>query len=135
MPGVSTDYYGHPSPSSLGVSAALTGATTGSAAGTIVAGGTIVTAAPGNINANDQCGSFTVASASSAAGLAASVYFAQPYPANPKSVQVTVLDTTGTGTIACGVAPVSAGLNSGFAVYLGTTTSGHTYTIYYHVQP
>jgi hypothetical protein len=135
MSDVHVDYYGHPSNSTLGVSAAYTGATTGSAAGTIVAGGTIVTAAPGNINCNDQAGSFTVVSASSAAGLAASVFFAQPYPANPKSVQVTAFNTTSSAAITAGVAPVSGGLNSGFEVYLGTTTSTDTYTIYYHVQP
>jgi hypothetical protein len=129
------DYYGHSPASTGGISAAYTGATTGSAAGTVVAGGTIVTAAPGNLNCNDNAGSFTVVSASSAAGVAASVYFAQPYPAVPKAIQITAYDTTGTAAIGCGVAPVTGGLNSGFAVYLASTTSGHTYTIYYHVVP
>lgn len=136
MPGTTVDYYGHPSASSLGSSAAYTGVVSGTtAAGTVVAGGTVVTAAPGNINCNDQAGSFTVVSASSAAGLVASVYFAQPYPANPKSIQVTAFDTTGSLAIAVGIAPVAGGFNSGFAIYLGSTTSTHTYTIYYHVQP
>jgi hypothetical protein len=129
------DYYGHPGNSTLGSSAAYAGATTGTAAGTVVAGGTIVTAAPGNINCNDQAGSFTVVSASSAAGVGANVYFAQPYPANPKSIQVTAFNTTTSAAISCAIAPVAGGLASGFAVYLGTTTSTDTYTIYYHVQP
>jgi hypothetical protein len=135
MAGVSTDYYGHPSPSTGGVSAAMTGATTGTAAGTIVAGGTIVTAAPSSINANDQCGSFQVTSASSAAGLAATVYFSQPYPANPKSIQVTCANTTSAGAQAAGVTAVSGGLNSGFNIYLATTVSTDVYQIFYHVQP
>ena len=83
MAGTSTDYYGHPSPSSAGPGGtALAAAASGSAAGTIVPGGTVVTAEPGNVSANDQAGQFTVAIASgegSTAGILATVYFANPY--------------------------------------------------------
>jgi hypothetical protein len=141
---VQTDFYGHPSPSSAGPGGtALAAAASGTAAGTIVPGGTIVTATPGNVNANDQAGSFTVAIASgqgSTAGILATVYFSQPYAAEPKSVQVTGYDSTTAGTPAptLAVKPVAAGLQAGFSVYAGASpglTAADSVTIYFHVQP
>src|SRR6185437_3473820 len=119
MSGVITqDFYGHQTPSSGGVSAAPTGATSGTAAGTIVAGATSNGVAPLAISANDSAGQFTiVGNGTPAAGILATVFFAQPYPAAPKSVLVQCFDQTGTVTLVSGWQPVAAGLGTGFAIY------------------
>ena len=144
MAGTSTDYYGHPSPSSAGPGGtALAAAASGSAAGTIVPGGTVVTAEPGNVSANDQAGQFTVAIASgegSTAGILATVYFANPYSAVPKAVLVGGYDSTTSGTPCptLAVKPVSAGLQAGFSIYVGASpalTAADTVTLYFTVIP
>lgn len=138
------DYYGHAAPSSNGSGANLAAAASGTAAGTIVPGGTIVTATPGNVNANDSAGTFTLAIASgqgSTSGTLATVYFTQPYSAVPKGVIATVYDSTTAATESCAVAvvPVSAGLQAGFSLKIGATNSGLTaadaLTVMYVVVP
>lgn len=139
---VQTDYYGHPSATGVGPGgAALAAAASGTAAGTIVPGGTIVTATPGNVSANDVAGNFTVAIASgqgSTAGILATVYFSQPYAAAPKAVLVQGYDSTTSGTPSptLSVKPVSAGLQAGFSIYAGASpglTAADSVTLYYHV--
>jgi hypothetical protein len=144
MATVQTDYYGHVTPSSAGPGGtALAAAASGSAAGTIVPGGTVVTATPGNVNANDVAGTFTVAIASgegSTAGVLATVYFSEPYAAVPKAVIVTGYDQTSAGTPAptLAVKPVAAGLQAGFSIYVGASpglTAADVIALMYHVIP
>jgi hypothetical protein len=145
MPGASTtDYYGHPAPTSNGSGANLAAAASGTAAGTIVPGGTIVTATPTNVNACDVAGTFTVAIASgegSTSGTLATVYFAEAFAAVPKAIIATAYDSTtaATQSFAVAVKAVAAGLQAGFSVVIGATNSGLTagdsVTIMYHVVP
>lgn len=136
MPVLSSDYYGHQTPCSPGVSAAYTGVVTGtSAPGTIVAGGTVVTAAPAAINANDVGGNFTVTVAAASAGVLASVFFAQPYPALVKAVSVSAYDVTGATALLAVWSAVAAGSQAGFIITAAApTTIGHVIFVSYDVQ-
>jgi hypothetical protein len=139
MPGIGTDYYGHVTPTTNGPNGtAFTGATTGSAAGTIVCDGTIVTVAPSSINANDTAGQFVVVIASgegSTEGKVATVYFQEPLAAAPKAILVNAYDATTAASVAiAATAQPLANTTQGFAVYLGSTgTAADHITIQYHV--
>jgi hypothetical protein len=129
MPVVQDDYYGHRSASGVGAGGAvLAAAASGTAAGTIVPGGTIVTATPGAVVANDQAGTFTVAIAAgegATSGTLATVYFSEPYAAVPKAVIATAYDATtaAVASFAVAVVPVTAGLQAGFSLKIGTTNA------------
>lgn len=137
MPGVVTDYYGHPSASTLGVSAAYTAGTGAStAAGQVITPGTLSTVAPLALNCTDEAGSFNWVTAGATAGTAVSVFFAQPYPANPRSIQVTQTDITAGAALGAGVVAPAGGLNSGFTIVTAApAASGHTISVFYHVKP
>jgi hypothetical protein len=137
MPGVSIDYYGHTAPTTNGPNGvAFTGATTGSAAGTIVCDGTIVTTAPSAISANDTAGTFSVTIASgegSTHGKVATVYFQEPLAVAPKAILATANDTTSNTVMSVNAAPLT-NVTQGFTVSLTATgTAADVVTIQYHV--
>lgn len=137
MPGITQDYYGHQTPTGNGPNGAnFTGATSGSAAGTIVNDGTVVTTAPANINANDTAGQFTVTIASgegSTHGKVATVYFQQPLAAAPKAIIATAYDQTSNTVMSVNAAPL-ANATQGFTVALTATgTAADVVQIQYHV--
>lgn len=136
MSSVNVDAYGHLQPSSNGSAAALAAAASGSAAGTVVPGGTVVTATPTSVVADDTAGNFLVVSATTGAGIAATVYFANAYSSAPKSVITQAFDQTGTVTVSSAAQPVSAGLQAGFSVYISAAAAtGRTIQISYSVVP
>lgn len=137
MPIIQSDFYGHQTPSSPGSSGPYTGVVTGStAAGTIVAGGTVVTAAPAAINCNDVAGNFTVTVAAASAGTLCSVFFAQPYPALLKAVCLSAFDVTGATALLVSWSGVAAGSQAGFVITAAApTTIGHVIFCSYNVEP
>jgi hypothetical protein len=134
---VEQDYYGHVTPSSLGVSPAYTAATSGTAAGTVVAGAVSNGTAPTSLVCNDQAGTFSiVGEATATAGILATVYFAQPYPFVPKSVIPQVYDSTGSVALLAVASAPALGLQSGFNVVIAAPGAGsHTLLVTYIVQP
>ena len=143
MPNVTSDAYGHRSPSSAGTlgTALAAGAVSTTAIGTIVpttAAGASPTVT--SVSANDVAGTFTLSpvtgGGAQAAGAVAQVFFSQPYSATPKAVTVSVVDNAaGSGAVA-----VAAGAQSitttGFTFNVSAAlTTAHTYACCFHVVP
>jgi hypothetical protein len=143
MAGITTDAYGHESPSNagtLGVNLAA-GAVSTTAIGTIVpttAAGASPTVT--SVSANDKAGSFVLSpvtgGGAQAAGAVAQVFFAQPYTAIPKSVVVNVCNnaagSSGVG-VACSAQTVTT---TGFTVNVAAAlTTANTYYVTYQVAP
>lgn len=136
MANISTDFYGHYPPSNNGVGAALAAAASGTAAGTITPGGVVVTATPTAVNGNDTAGNFLVVTAATSAGVAANVFFAQPYGVAPRAVIVQVYDQTGTAILPATAQPLGAGLGTGFAIFVSApAAAAHTCQVFYEVVP
>lgn len=143
MPAVTTDAYGHESPSSAGTlgTALSAGAVSTTAIGTIVpttAAGASPTVTA--VSANDKAGNFVLTAVTGggaqAAGAVAQVFFAQPYTAIPKSVVVNMCDNaagaSGVG-VACSAQTVTA---TGFTFNVAAVlTTAHTYYCTYQVAP
>lgn len=127
MPSIVTDFYGHLPPTSNGSNAALAGASSGTAAGTIVFGAGA--SAISGVAANDTAGTF-VLTAAAAAGVYATVYFANPYANTPKAVLVQAVDTTGAAAVTTYVTALGVG---SFVINGPSTTSGHSVSVYYEV--
>jgi hypothetical protein len=140
MPGaqfIQQDFYGHITPSSGGVSANFAGAAAGTVPGTIVAGAASNAAAPTAVNANDSMGQFTiVGNAAAAAGILATVFFAQPYGAPPKNVICAIYDVTGAAALVAVANAVAAGLGTGFTIVITVPAAGsHSLLVSYEVNP
>ena len=121
------DAYGHLSPM-LGQQ--LTAAATGTAAGTIVPGA-VGNGAPTILNAIDMFGSFTI-TGTAASGIIAAVFFYNPLPGTPKSIQCGAVLTAGgavAGIPCSGLIP--AGLTQ-LNIYGGAFTAA-SYTVYYQI--
>lgn len=141
MPAVSTDAYGHRSPSSAGTlgTALAAGAVSTTAIGTIVPT-TAAGAAPTvtNVSANDTAGTFTLSpvtgGGAQAAGAVAQVFFAQPYTATPKAVLVNICNNAagaaGLG-VACGAQTITT---TGFTFNVAAVlVTANTYTCTFSV--
>jgi hypothetical protein len=143
MPAVTTDAYGHRSASSAGTlgTALAAGAVSTTAIGTIVpttAAGASPTVT--SVSANDTAGTFVLnpvtGGGAQAAGAVAQVFFAEPYAATPKAVQVSMCDNAAGSS---GVAVAAAGQSlstTGFTVNVSAAlTTAHNYTVYFTVTP
>jgi hypothetical protein len=143
MPAVTTDAYGHQAATSAGtLGTALTaGAVSTTAIGTIVPT-TAAGASPtvSNVSANDTCGSFTLnpvtGGGAQAAGAVAQVFFAEPYAAVPKAVNIDMCDNAaGSSGVAVTVSAQSV-TTTGFTINVGSAlTTAHNYNVYYSVTP
>jgi hypothetical protein len=137
MPGIAQDFYGHVTPSSNGPNGAnFTGAATGTAAGTVVADGTRVTAAPANINANDTAGQFTVTIAGgegSTHGNVAQLYYQEPLAAAPKAIIATALDQTTNTVMSVNASPLTNATQGIQFALTATGTAADVVLIQYHV--
>jgi len=137
MTNVTTDAYGHQSPS---VGTALTaGAVSTTAVGTVVpttAAGASPTVTA--VSANDTAGNFTLnpvtGGGAQAAGAVATVFFSQPYAQAPKAILCSVVDQAAGANqvpIAAGVATIGT---ASFSINVGTAlTTAHNYTVCYEV--
>lgn len=130
-----TDFYNHASPAPGVTFTAAAAATT--AAGTIIpvlagAGTGATTAIPTGATPNDTRGTFNLVTAGSpAAGVVATVFFANPYSQVPGAIQIGAFDTSGTPVgILCGVSGAS---QTGFSIVCGALTTAHTITFTYEV--
>lgn len=143
MPGVTTDAYGHQSPTSAGTlaTALAAGAVSTTAIGTIVpttgAGASPTVTA---VNANDMGGTFTLnpvtGGGAQAAGAVAQVFFAQPFAAVPKAVNIDMCDNAaGANGVAVTVSAQSV-TTTGFTINVGAAlTTAHNYNVFYSVTP
>lgn len=143
MAGVTTDAYGHESPSSAGTlgTALSAGAVSTTAIGTIVpttAAGASPTVTA--VSANDKAGNFVLSpvtgGGAQAAGAVAQIFFAQPYTAIPKGVNVQIVDlAAGSSGVAVAAGAVSV-TTTGFTVNVAAAlTTAHTYYVTYQVAP
>lgn len=129
------DTYGHQTKYGSQGAALAAGAvgvvTAGTVAGTASAGAAPTVA---GVNATDAAGNFTLnpvtGGGAQAAGVVATVRFAQPYPAIPRAVLVTV--TQGNTVVAAGAVNLSVG---GFDVATTILTTGLAYAVQYVVIP
>jgi hypothetical protein len=132
------DSLGHQAASGAGGAALALGAvsvvTAGSISGTTNAGANPTVS---GVSANDSVGTFTLnpvtGGGAQAAGTVATVRFATPYPAIPKSVLVTVNDQAA-GTLPLLAAAVNITV-AGFDVSTTILTTAHNYTVQYKVCP
>jgi len=132
-PSIIEDAYGHARQS---VGAALAAG----ALGTTAAGTIVPTAAAGagptvtNVAADDSGGRYTLnpvtGGGAQAAGATSHVYFAQGYPAAPRSVIAVVSDDAGPVWVGATVTNITA---AGFDVATPVLTTAHTYTVDYRV--
>lgn len=140
---VTTDAYGHRSPSTVGTlgTALAAGAVSTTAVGTIVpltAAGNAPTVT--SVNANDSAGTFVLNPVTSgggqAAGAVAQVFFSQPYSATPKAVVVNVCNNA-SGSSAVAVASSAQSISTtGFTVNVSAAlTTANNYTVTFQVIP
>jgi hypothetical protein len=143
MAGVTTDAYGHESPSNAGTlgTALAAGAVSTTAIGTIVpttAAGASPTVTA--VSANDKAGNFVLSpvtgGGAQAAGAVAQVFFAEPYTAIPKGVNVGVVDlAAGASGVAVAAGAVTV-TTTGFTINVSAAlTTAHTYYVSYQVAP
>lgn len=140
---VHRDAYGHRTPTSAGT---LGTALAAGAVSTTVIGTIVPTVAAGasptvtGVSANDAAGTFTLSpvtgGGAQAAGAVAQVFFAQPYTAAPKAVNVDVCDNAaGAGQVAVAASAQSI-TTTGFTVNVSAAlTTAHTYNVCYSVTP
>lgn len=131
------DTYGHRTPAAA--PSLTAGAVSTTAAGTI-APTTGAGASPTvtSVTACDTYGRFLLnpvtGGGAQAAGPVAVVTFTQPYGTAPRSVIVTVTDTTAAAPVAMTGVATSVTAN-GFSVSTPVLTTAHNYTVDYHVLP
>jgi hypothetical protein len=143
MPAVTTDAYGHYSPTTIGTlgTALAAGAVSTTAVGTIVpttAAGASPTVT--SVTANESAGNFILSpvtgGGAQAAGAVAQVFFKQPYNATPKAVIVNVVDNAAGSSAVAVAASGQSLLTTGFTVNVSAAlTTAHTYTVFYWVIP
>ncbi|MEV8530080.1 hypothetical protein AB0451_39410 [Streptomyces sp. NPDC052000] len=141
MPNITTDAYGHQSQTSAGTlgTALAAGAVSTTAIGTIVpttAAGASPTVTA--VAANDMAGTFILnpvtGGGAQAAGAVAQVFFAEPFAAIPKAVNVDMCDNAAG---ASGVAVAASGQSlttTGFTINVSAAlTTAHNYTCYFSI--
>ena len=124
---VTQDAYGH---LQVLTGQQLTGASSGTVAGTIVTGA-IGSGTPTVVNAVDMAGSFTI-TGTAASGVIATVFFLNPLPGAPKAIEVSAVLAAG-GAVAgipC-AGTVNAGLTS-LTINGGAFTAA-AYSVYYMI--
>lgn len=140
---VTTDAYGHRSPTGVGTlgTALASGAVSTTAVGTIVpttAAGASPTVT--SVNANDSAGTFILnpvtGGGAQAAGAVAQVFFSQPYSATPKAVIVNVCDNAAGASGVAVAASAQTITTTGFTVNVSAAlTTAHNYGVTYQVIP